>query len=1071
MPTKPQRISPGRCCAGLCFLLCLFIGPSYTQQAQRPVPVLQSGHASRVIALRADGQLAVTGGRDGQLKWWDRETGLLIRSVPAHNGSISTVSFNERGNLILSGGEDGLIQVWDAESGQQINSFRASKMLITYATFSPDSLMIASCGPGVYDPTSDEPTRISLWNAITGTPIRTLRGHTGEVNHLDFNSRGDTLVSASDDKTLKVWSVATGQPINTIPTDSRNVFVAYSPDGGTIAAVMVEAISRKPAAGLFMKPTIGFFNAQVGTMLRGFSDSEYWGEKAISANWRYFVATTAQGFKVWSTESGELVRFERLATEGSGLAVSADGSTLAFGGASSPSFWPSDYGGGTRPATPFLSFTTGLAVSPDHKLVAWGGGTDVYVWDKSAAVLRVLKGHNERINEVVFSPDSSKLASCSNNVVKLWSTSNGSPLGELTIPRSNNVLESNWNGSQSVSFSPDGELIATGETKVTVHKRVKGKEEYFEYVENLGIRVWDVRTRGLIKFFPIPKPQVPLTSSPGGEKNPPYWIRSIAFSPNKRMIASDNGATEIILLDINTGKLRHLYGHNKEINSVAFSSDGKRLVSGSFDNTVRLWNVASRLMIGTAGVHNDRVTSVEFSRDDRIIISGSRDRTMKLWDANGGTNLATLENHDKAVTSVGVSADGKIVFSTSMDGKVSLWSLDGRTLVATLAADSDGSWVCFSPDGYYMGRDAEKYLAWRVGNEMYPASKFQAQFSKSDVLLTRLNGLPLGGAVTPKPTPLPKVVARPTPQPTPAQPARGGDIRVRYPDGQVRNVELYKQSYALLIGNSDYNYNEAWADLPGVQLDMHEVKRALEKQGFKVVSFDSSGEPLFGQFVINVTRAEFRRQLELFVANYGQDEENRLLIYYAGHGYTAQLPDRRKMGYLVMRDAPRMPPVEDALQRPLSSQQLNVFYRASVNMDEMETYAKNITARHALFVFDSCFSGTVLFRDADLRIPPYINQEVIEPVREFLTAGSEKQRVRDDSPFRKAFVRGIEGAADASDSDNPKDGYILASELYAYIRKEVIRYTDNQQTPVFGKIVIQELARGDFVFAYAGTGR
>lgn len=1070
MLTKPQMISLGKCCARLCFLSCLFISPSYTQQTQRPLPVLQSGHSSRVIALRADGQLAVTGGMDGQLKWWDRKTGLLIRSVPAHNGSVSTVSFNEKGSLILSGGEDGLIQVWDAESGQELNSFRASTGLIKYAAFSPDSLIIASCGPGVYNMTSDEPSRISLWNAITGTPIRTLRGHTAQVNHLDFNPKGGTLVSASDDKTLKVWSIATGQPINTIPTNGENVFVAYSPDGGTIAAVTVEAISRKPAAGRFMKPTIGFFNAQAGTMLRGFSDTEYWGWKAISANWRYFVATTAQGFKVWSTESGELVRFERLATDISGIAVSADGSTLAFGGAPSPSFWPSDNNGGPKPATLFLSFTTGLAVSPDRKLVAWGSGTDVYVWDKSSAALRVLKGHNEQINEVTFSPDSSKLASCSNNMVKLWSSSNGSPLGELTIPRGKNVSEHNWNGSQSVSFSPDGNLIATGETKVTVYKRVKRGEEYNEYVENLGIRVWDVRTRGLIKFFPIPKSRAPLPTTPGGEKNAPYWIRSIAFSPDNRTIASDNGAKEIILLDINTGKLRHLYGHEKEINSVAFSSDGKRLVSGSFDNTVRLWNVASRRMIGTVGVHKDRVTSVKLSRDDRIIISGSRDRTVKLWDANSGMSIATLENHDKAVTSVGVSADGKIVFSTGMDGKVNIWSLDGRALVATLAADSDESWVCFSPDGYYMGHDAEKYLAWRVGDEMYPASRFQTQFSKSDVLLTRLNEQP---AAANKPMSPAGAVTRPPPrpQPMPAQPARGGDIRVRYPDGQVRNVELYKQSYALLIGNSDYNYNEAWADLPGVQMDMHEVKKALEKQGFKVVSFDSSGEALFGQFVMNVTREEFRRQLELFVANYGQDEENRLLVYYAGHGYTALLPDRRKMGYLVMRDAPRMPPVEDALQRPLSSQQLSVFFRASINMDEMETYAKNITARHALFVFDSCFSGTVLFRDADIRVPLYINQEVIEPVREFLTAGNEKQRVRDDSPFRKAFVRGIEGAADASDSDNPKDGYILASELYAYVRKEVIRYTDNQQTPVFGKIVIQELARGDFVFAYTGSDR
>jgi hypothetical protein len=80
-------------------------------------------------------------------------------------------------------------------------------------------------------------------------------------------------------------------------------------------------------------------------------------------------------------------------------------------------------------------------------------------------------------------------------------------------------------------------------------------------------------------------------------------------------------------------------------------------------------------------------------------------------------------------------------------------------------------------------------------------------------------------------------------------------------------------------------------------------------------------------------------------------------------------------------------------------------------MDEIGTFAKNITSRHALFVFDSCFGGSVFeaFRDEGLRAPSYITAEVIGPVREFLTAGNELQRVRDNNKFREAFVRGIEG--------------------------------------------------------------
>jgi hypothetical protein len=326
-----------------------------------------------------------------------------------------------------------------------------------------------------------------------------------------------------------------------------------------------------------------------------------------------------------------------------------------------------------------------------------------------------------------------------------------------------------------------------------------------------------------------------------------------------------------------------------------------------------------------------------------------------------------------------------------------------------------------------------------------------------------------------RPTPIPAATSRRTPTPVttpaPATDARGGSVRpvrMKALSGATYDVQVYRGSYALVIGNSDY---ATWTKLPGVYQDLSEVERALTRQGFKVVSFDERGEPVVGRTVMNLTRAEFNRQIELFINEYGQDEKNRLLIYYAGHGYTALLPDGRKMGYLVMRDAPSMPPAEAALERGLTYQQLAPFRRTSVNMDEVETYAKNITSRHALFVFDSCFAGTVLFRDGEVAVPAYIGEDIIQPVREFLTAGNERQRVSDDSAFRKAFVRGIEGAADASAGDRPKDGYVLATELYLYVHNEVKAYTGGRQTPVFGKILKQELARGDFIFVYAGPDR
>ena len=89
---------------------------------QTPVPILQSGHRVDVIALRGDGELAVSGSSDGLLKLWDRKTGLLIRTVVAHSSSIKTVSFSSDGRRLLSGSEDGVIKVWDLPSVRQVSA-------------------------------------------------------------------------------------------------------------------------------------------------------------------------------------------------------------------------------------------------------------------------------------------------------------------------------------------------------------------------------------------------------------------------------------------------------------------------------------------------------------------------------------------------------------------------------------------------------------------------------------------------------------------------------------------------------------------------------------------------------------------------------------------------------------------------------------------------------------------------------------------------------------------------------------------------------------------------------------
>ena len=258
---------------------------------------------------------------------------------------------------------------------------------------------------------------------------------------------------------------------------------------------------------------------------------------------------------------------------------------------------------------------------------------------------------------------------------------------------------------------------------------------------------------------------------------------------------------------------------------------------------------------------------------------------------------------------------------------------------------------------------------------------------------------------------------------------RGQGVKLKVGNGE--EVQLYEGSYALVIGVSDYT--QGWPKLPGVKTDVAEVKKVLETQGFLV------------QTAADPTHAQFKERMERFIGEYGYTGGNRLLVYFAGHGHTGKSADGREMGYIVPADAP-LPDKDDRRFRQLA-----------ISMDQVEGYARQIEAKHALFVFDSCFSGSLFTTTRS--IPPVISKLTAQPVRQFITAGTEQQIVPDKSLFREQFVEGLQGAADRN-----QDGYITASELAMYLQEKVSNYSRDAQTPQYGKIRDAKLDRGDLVF-------
>ena len=269
-----------------------------------------------------------------------------------------------------------------------------------------------------------------------------------------------------------------------------------------------------------------------------------------------------------------------------------------------------------------------------------------------------------------------------------------------------------------------------------------------------------------------------------------------------------------------------------------------------------------------------------------------------------------------------------------------------------------------------------------------------------------------------------------------SQTNRGMRIKVLTDAGE--EIELYKSSYALVIGNANYTH---WNPLPGALHDVKQVKAALETHGFNVT------------LKTDLHKLDFDRALTEFVIEAGSEKANRLLFYYAGHGYTRKSATDEDLGYLVMVDAPK--PIADAVG----------FELASIDMKALVIEAEKIRARHVLFLFDSCFSGTILNVRDEMEPPESISDSVKYPVRQFITAGRAGEVVPDHSDFKQVFLDLIQGR----DREPFPDGYITGEELGYYLKHQVPVY-NKVQHPQYGKIRDPRLDKGDFVFVLSRNG-
>ncbi len=178
-------------------------------------------------------------------------------------------------------------------------------------------------------------------------------------------------------------------------------------------------------------------------------------------------------------------------------------------------------------------------------------------------------------------------------------------------------------------------------------------------------------------------------------------VNSVSISPDGQTLASGSYDQTVKLWNWQTGEeLRILQGHQEAVYSVSISPDGQTLASGSYDRTVKLWNLQTGEELRTLQGHQNSVISVSFSPDGQTLASGSVDRTVKLWNLQTGEEIRTLQGHQDSVYSVSISPDGQTLAFGSGDKTVKLWNLQTGELIRTLQGHQNSVWsVSFSPDG------------------------------------------------------------------------------------------------------------------------------------------------------------------------------------------------------------------------------------------------------------------------------------------------------------------------------------------------------------------------------------
>jgi WD40 repeat protein/serine/threonine protein kinase len=528
---------------------------------------------------------------------------------------------------------------------------------------------------------ASEDRTLRLWDVTSGECLQTLTGHTGPVNRVAMSSDGLTAVSSARDRTVRIWDLAAGRCLHVLREHADNVRgLALTPDG-----VLAVSAGDDDTIRLWHVPSGQWQATLPGDCGRvGAVDVTPDGKMVVSGGWDGSV-------RLWDTRSRECVRiFQSYTGPVVAVAVAADGTSVLSGGHDMRvRLWDVIAGSCLRVLEGHTNGVREVALTPDGR-AAFSAGWDgsLRVWDVGTGeCLRALQ--TSPIQNLALTPDGRIAASaCYDQTLRVWDLRYG-----VAPPRESRhghyVYSYAWtaDGCQVVSASADQTLRVWAMDSGQCLQVLRGHSAMVHAVAidptdsrtaisgsmDATLRLWNTETGECCGKF-----QDHLDA-----------VRGVALTADGRTAVSASFDFTVRVWDIPSRKCVRVFSQPLAGVSVAVSADGTLALAGGWNGLIWVWDVQSGEQRLTLDEHNGWVTSIALSADSRLAVSGSNDNTLRVWDLRSGVCLQTFRGHTDEVHGVALTPDGRLAVSASDDNTVRVWDVCNGKCLAVSASDDN----------------------------------------------------------------------------------------------------------------------------------------------------------------------------------------------------------------------------------------------------------------------------------------------------------------------------------------------------------------------------------------------